>query len=1035
MKRIIGILVIVSLIVQMFPVGFAAEEENTYAVCVFDTYTENNRGRTNRYDKESTLFAGSVYGRTAELRFDISSFKDKEFGGAVLTLNVRTSEANGEIVFYGSPDGNIETAYIITTFAAAQKGKQECRVALTSYVRDALERGEDQISVFVKSSLSSVTIFSADSSDKALRPSLYICKEEPYIKGQLPYVYPEINAAKFKSDLQYGLSKGHPYILGNEADFDRVRENAFGKNKYVTEIYNTVKDKATKFIGVEPSGTDAVMGTVGYNSRGEECREIITNCAFVYQIEGDVTYAERAWKEAEVWINLPSWGTYQYIDNNQPVQALAICYDWLYDWLDQPKRDMLVKALKEKHFDEMYKLASNYEFYKKESGFHGMYYGTNNHALLDNTATFVSAMAIADTDPEYAAKIMEFTFRNMKGLVERWYPDAAWYEGLGYWPYTGPYTAKWIIGMEKALGTSYGMRDIQCIKEIVKYPICCSSPTYTFVVNDTVYMAGLKYLTESIYVLATINGNPAIEKYVLDVGRHDDPLSALVFKTDVDYDSIDAADFELDKFFRNTDMVTMRNTWESDQQIFGGMFVQDAVSTHGTMNSGTLALEAFGHLWITNPGRDSYGLSGYWNNGQDGIRWTYYFSRAEANSCMVFAPGQGGGHMIAPGDIINEFKSSDRGAYAITDLTKTYAASAKSYRRGIEMTNDRTTFAVQDEVELLQPEEVYSFYNINDCSAEISADGKSVILSNNGRYVKANIICDSEYELSIMSTNPLPTSPQPEGNRIIREIKRIAIHFPKIQKVSLRVEFTPYLAEEELLPPPEEIVPLDEWTVPDGEYDFIKSDSILCDGKVLEGFNPATRFYEVENLPAKIEAKADTSKYEVSYKDSDDKRAKYVILKDKESGRICAYAIKLPKIVEPPKVIDVSKYKELQISAVTATTHDGNMPSNTIDGDFETRWSANGRQSLTVELKNTAVAGAIAIAFYNGNSRAAYFDLEVSENGKDWIAVSSCDSSGATNDYEYFDLKNLKAKYIRYKGLGNSTGSWNSITEIKVYGK
>jgi len=1037
MKKLISIIVCLSIVMSLVPASFAAEEEGTfYANCVFDTYYETVQGKTKQFDKVETLTIGSVYDRYAEVKFDISSFSDKEFEGAVISLTGRCSVAGTAVEFRGTDFGTFESSYTLTNFRMELTGIQTVKVAVSDYIKRKVQEGEKEVIFYITTSSPIFSLYSNEYSDLAQRPSLCIMKEEPYIRGQINFQYPHITKETFISDLSATIQKGHPYYFATREDFEKVKQYGRGENEILTEIYSKVKKSADNNITTTPSSVEVVKNNQAYNSRGAECRGIIANCALAYWVEGDEAYAQRAWDEAQVWIDLDSWGTYQYLCNNEVVQGLAICYDWLYDWLSDDQKASLLKALKEKHYNTMYDMLANPSSSKYSASFYRFYFGSNNHALLDNSATFMGAIPLLETDPQFYGFILEKIFDNLKPVVENWYPDSAWYEGIGYWGYTGEYMARWLTCMNTAFGTTYGLGDLECIKGMGAYPAYVASSKYNFVINDGSYEQGRT--TSSTYLLSTMSGNPSLEKYTLETQRSLNTLNvydALAFKADVDYSKIDVSSFPKDKFLRNFDMVTFRDTWDGSQETYGGMFVQDAAETHGVMNSGTIAFEALGEQWITNPGKDSYSLSGYFNNQQDGERWTYYFSRAEANGCLVIDPNEDGGHLIRPGDTINEFRTSERGCYAWADLTATYGRQAQSYKRGVEFMNDRTGLAVQDEVTLLKPQEVYAFYNLNRCDVEIAEDKKSVTVTKDNKKMRINILCDAPYEISVMNTNPLPTSPQMEGNRIIREIKRLAIHFPEIEKFNLRLEFTPYLTEAEIPEAPTEFVPIENWTLPEGEYVRLEASDLLADGVQIPGFIPANRCYIVETLPERLELKADTSKYDVSYETTKDGRAKIAVMKDKQSGRVTSYMVSLPKVVANPTDVDLTGLKELEIVSATATSSSGDSrPEHTLDGDFVSRWSASGRHSITYQLKQPAIVSKIAIAFYVSTPRVSYFDMEVSMNGRDWTTVSINDSFG-TEEWEYYDLGNVKAKYIRYRGYGTSKDGWNSINEVKIFGK
>jgi hypothetical protein len=119
---------------------------------------------------------------------------------------------------------------------------------------------------------------------------------------------------------------------------------------------------------------------------------------------------------------------------------------------------------------------------------------------------------------------------------------------------------------------------------------------------------------------------------------------------------------------------------------------------------------------------------------------------------------------------------------------------------------------------------------------------------------------------------------------------------------------------------------------------------------------------------------------------------------------------------------------------VSASTNDGNVPENVIDQDLSTRWSALGNpQHLQVDLVSPQRIDAVSLAFYQGASRTAFFDLATSGDGAEWVTRFTGQSSGVSTNLERFDLSNHWARYVRYVGRGNSQSAWNSITELLIH--
>ncbi len=126
----------------------------------------------------------------------------------------------------------------------------------------------------------------------------------------------------------------------------------------------------------------------------------------------------------------------------------------------------------------------------------------------------------------------------------------------------------------------------------------------------------------------------------------------------------------------------------------------------------------------------------------------------------------------------------------------------------------------------------------------------------------------------------------------------------------------------------------------------------------------------------------------------------------------------------------------LPITAVTAGSHDGNVPENAVDGDLSTRWSAEGDGAwIRFDLGTAQTVGSVSVAWHRGDTRRATFDVEVSQNGSSWSTALSRAVSGGTSDRpEAYDIADTQARYVRIVGYGNTDNEWTSISEAEVLG-
>lgn len=125
----------------------------------------------------------------------------------------------------------------------------------------------------------------------------------------------------------------------------------------------------------------------------------------------------------------------------------------------------------------------------------------------------------------------------------------------------------------------------------------------------------------------------------------------------------------------------------------------------------------------------------------------------------------------------------------------------------------------------------------------------------------------------------------------------------------------------------------------------------------------------------------------------------------------------------------------LFIGGVSASSHDGNGPSNTVDGSLSTRWSANGDgQWIDFSLEGEKTITEVNLAWYKGDQRAAHFTLSVQTAGGAWVELYSGTASGSTAGFETFTVGPVSGDTLRYTGFGNTSNSWNSVSEVQIIG-
>lgn len=710
-----------------------------------------------------------------------------------------------------------------------------CRYDVTDYAVECMEKGQEYMWIAVTRS-STVNAYPHDTTTDYWKPKLF------YTVKNSTVIDTPISQTRLEALLPKAVEGGHPYLMGRKADFDRVKQKIADGDTVFAHQYERIYQKASAYLGTDVKTIE--NPSVSYLATGfNSAWNIVPYCAFVYLVEGDEAFARRAYAEAEYYADMTSWGDYQYIDNTQAATAVAICYDWLYDWLDDSQKSKLLSALKEKHLDNV---KDDY-LTGRTTGIARHLRGEHNHAVMNNATIFMQSLAIADDDISYSAYLMANALKNINVPLASMYPDSGWREGAGYWSFVGPMVARMMLSMKTAFGSCLGYEDLDYVMDTRYFPLYSASTEGGFVFNDTSELSVNKSFDK--YTLALLAGDKKIQKYSLQNDDLAHPFFCLAYDSEVDLDGVSTELIQKDKLYSESGIATMRSSWNSGEELFAAMAVQPAEKSHGHMNSGTIGFDALGERWITNTGGDSYSLNGYFNDPE---RWQYYATRAEANSCVVIDPSEDGGQNPSSDDSITEFASTDSYAYAVADLTDTYKNQVSSYKRGIGLFENRRRFVIQDEIKLTSLSEVYSFININDADITILPSGTAAIISKGNKKLYMNVICDNDFELYTMDSVPLASSPTPSGQSQFEHIKKIVIRMSNASDVSLRVSFTPYLIDKELeFMKKDSYLAIDEWGNSVSSLDA-EAFCIYKDGEKLDGFGNDKRILYTDSVENSI---------------------------------------------------------------------------------------------------------------------------------------------------------------------------------------
>ena len=250
----------------------------------------------------------------------------------------------------------------------------------------------------------------------------------------------------------------------------------------------------------------------------------------------------------------------------------------------------------------------------------------------------------------------------------------------------------------------------------------------------------------------------------------------------------------LDAVYRRVGVATFRTAWDDREAWFVGFKAGNNQFNHGNLDLGSFVLDALGHRWALDLGRDDYNMPGYFERKRDGRRWTYYRMRAEGHNTLLINPGRGADQDPMAEATITAYESQPERATMTVDMTAGYAADAERVERTMTLhrpPGDTPHVTLEDRVELKRPGEVWWLMH-TPAAVRVADDGQTATLTLAGESLRVSIIESkgaTGASFEVLDAAPLPTSPNPKGQEKNAPVKRLAIRMRAAESLDLRIEF------------------------------------------------------------------------------------------------------------------------------------------------------------------------------------------------------------------------------------------------------
>lgn len=862
-------------------------------------------------------------------------------------------------------------------------------------------------------------------------------------------VYARPTKEQILKDFNENGNKSHPRLLFDSDKLDEIRNN-IANDALCSANYKKLKLYADQMLEMPSAVYNIDPEDISLNTSlltvVREASEIVRNCAFVYVIEGDEKYAERAARELENAAAFPNWCPTNFLSTAEMTQCMAIGYDWLYDYLSGAQKVKIENAIMEKglkaaeaaydgtavHSDEQ-GAAHNRMMWKEDY---------SNWGFVCNGGTAAGAYAIInDTNADYCADIISKAFASAAYPMTVFAPDGGWTEGIGYWTYAVEYMIYLLEGATYTLGTDYNATAVPGFDTTPFWFAAHLGPQGAFNYGD----AGSSYSSSAAWLwFGRKLNDPSLISLRINGLSESNPKGSINDLIYYDKASADKVQIEKDSYYRGSETAVFRSSSGNSYENYIAVRGRNAGS-HNDLDAGSFVLDAIGERWAMDLGMESYSVPNYWFWPGRG---NYYRKRAEGHNTLVIEPDNGLDQTVGGALTIEKFKSGDSGGYVVMDISDSYRNKARSVKRAVGIFDDRTRFIVQDNVVCEKPSDVWWLMQTR-AKIDIAEDGKSAVLSIDDKRMLMQLVSTcKEAVFTYGPAEPFETSPNPPEQSKNTGVSRLAVKSPKVTSLNMQIIFTPYLSSESPVSADIPFKPIE--TLMDGNVidtdknEHIMLDSISVNGNPLGNFDPYTHYYSAavsEGATSIVTAEGDGD-IEIIQADSApgiNKPVNAKIRVSDPSGKLKASEYTVTLTLQQKQMLQEIKpdAEEINVKSVSASViaEAENPPEKTIDGDVTTKWSGEGTQWIEYDLGSEQTISAIGLYWMTPSARKQNFGVEISTDGKTYTGVFDGQSSGTAIAMEYLMLDNVTARYVRVNVNGTSAGGWTSLMETKFYGE
>lgn len=541
------------------------------------------------------------------------------------------------------------------------------------------------------------------------------------------------------------VEKSHPRILLKHGEEEKILK-LIKRDSCMLYVHNYIMKNSEGYLDKKPS--TRIMTGRRLLSVSRNALQRIYYLSYAYRMTGNNKYAERAKQEILAVCDFTDWNPSHYLDVGEMTMAVAIGYDWLYDYLSDSDREKIRKAIVEKAFNT----AEIGEFYNR----------TNNWNQVCNAGLVFGALAIYEDEPELSSKIILKAVETVPLSMESYAPDGVYPEGFSYWGYGTGFEVTMLTAMESAMNSDMGLSEHYGFMRSPYFMLYMTAPSgwcYNFCdsgkkigMNQAMFWFASKTKDTSLlwYEYSYLKN---MKKYSNDMDRL--LPNILIFSKDIDFEKISEPKGNFWYGRGSKPIFIYRSGWNNKNDTYLGIVGGSASIPHGHMDAGSFVYEKNGIRWAIDLGLQSYytlekeGVD-LWNKAQDGQRWDVFRLGNTAHSTITINNEK---HLVDGNPEIIETYQEKHCKGAKLDLTSLYGDNIKSVVRKVVLdVNDN--LVISDKIETNEKSAEVMWSMVVEAEAKI-INNNEIKLSQDGKTMFLKVDCPIKKELKIWHNKPV----------------------------------------------------------------------------------------------------------------------------------------------------------------------------------------------------------------------------------------------------------------------------------------